>query len=160
LTKKFEYNLKGQLVKEIVGSGEKPTTIEYTYNSDSTRSSLARTEFNTNVNSWLTYFEKYFYDSSKLLIRKEYRMKDKDLVRISRYKYKRGLEIERVDTTITSIRSYKLDLSQNVSHHAYYGKEEFKYNKEGQIIEHIIYRPDYKTPNSKWRFEYKKLRPI
>lgn len=152
----FKYNSAGQLVTEISTPGERQTTIEHTYNPDSTKSSTTRTEFNTNVNSWLTYYDKFFYNSSKQLTKQEYRMKDKDLVKISTYKYDNGLETQRVDTTITSIPGYQLDLSKNVGHHAYYGKEELKYDIDGRVIEKIIYRPDYKTPSSKWTYEYKK----
>lgn len=152
----FTYTSNGQLATEIISPGARQTTITHIYNSDSTKRSTTRTEFNTNLNSWLTDYDNFIYDSSKHLVKKEYRMKDKDLVKISTYKYEYGQEIERMDTTITSIPTYQLDLSENVYQHAYYGKEELKYDNEDRVVEKIIYRPDYKTPSSRWTYQYKK----
>lgn len=142
----FQYDARGLLIRETIGSDSLATSILHTYNRDSTRESTTKRSFNTNVDRWLTDIDSFFYDSKKQTIRKHDRRLGEDRLTISRYEYDHENLIRRIDTTITSIPFYKLKPSERTILHVYYGKEEFAYDSEGRVIRHVVYQPDYVTP--------------
>lgn len=152
----FEYDQSGLLIKETMGLDSLKTIIVHTYNLDSTKKSTTETSFNTNVQRWITNIDSFYYNSMRQMIRKEFRVKNEDMVKISRYEYSNVNVTRRTDTTITSIPMYKPDLSHGTIHHAYYGKEEFEYDSEDRVIKHVIYQPDYRIPYSTTEFRFDK----
>lgn len=156
--KSLEYHPNGLLKKETIGSDTLKTTIVYTYNIDSTLKTKTKREYSSYPKKWLVFKDSYFYSKDKKLIRQEWQREDKDLLRITKYKYnEQGLLFETIDTTFTTLKSYQLDSTKNYIYKAYYGKEQYKYDSLGRITEEIRYRPDYKTPGTKIEYKYKRI---
>ena len=153
---RYEYD-SIHLVKEIVGSEAPFTTIGYKYNNSGELIKKNVREFNENVEKWIEYFDTIIYDMTGKKVRKDYFVKGEDLQRITRYFYEGGNIIQEIDTTITSIEEYKLNLEKGTVHHAYYGKREYIYDSNDRLIEMLIYQPDYKTPYKKIEVREKRI---
>jgi len=149
----YFYNNQNLLVREVYGIDSTPTTITYTYDSLSRKTTETKHEFNDNVDKWFTYVDSLFYDKNNNVILKKGREIGLDLLKISKLTYKDSLLVTRVDTAITSISTY-LPTPTSI-HHALFFREEYRYNLDNKLIERTIFQPDYKTPYCKMTYEYK-----
>lgn len=153
----YEYD-SNFLIKEIVGRKAPYKTIRYKYNNSGKLIKKDVREYNQNIDDWVEYYDTIYYDNSGKKIRQDYFVKGRDLQKITTYFYEAGKVVLEIDTTITTIKSYQLDLDNKVVYHSYYGKREFKYDSKGRLIKKIIYRPDYKTPYTKIEYSERRIK--
>ena len=153
----YDYD-SGFLTEEVIGREEPFTTKRYEYDIKGRLVKKSVEEFNQNVDRWINYYDTIIYDKAGKKIRKDHFAKGQDLQKVTTYYYEGDNIIQEIDTAITSIETYKLTMEKGTVYHAYYGKREFKYDSTRKLIEKIIYQPDYKTPYTKIEFSEKNKR--
>ena len=149
----FDYDQFNNLITEKLGSDSLGITTTFNYDNQGFKLASRKSEFNSNTNEWVITLDSFFYDQNHRIIRTETRTEGVDILKISRFYYDNNIET-RIDTAITSLKSYQLDNSVNWAHHVNYGKTKKIFDEFGRVIEQVIFKPDYKTPYMMWRYTY------
>lgn len=171
---KYIYNINGKLEKIIADSnnlveyniydgnnhliekrkGEEPDLeIEYyTYNGNSIKciTEIIHNRFSEKISFRV---DSLYYDINSRLIRREQRESEDNSIHVREMQYNdSGLVSMTIDTTINANEKYPYP--NGLLYTSDYNKIKYFYNKEGKLIEKIMYQPDYQTPCCKYTYEY------
>jgi hypothetical protein len=145
----YFYDRNNLLIKKITGNNLNPAVEKYFYDSNNRLIS----KITDRDSGKIIFIDSIYYsENGKVNINKR-REIGKDILKITKYIYQDTLLITEIDTTITSNKTTIL-ITPNTIQSAYFNKTEYKYNKNEELIEKIIFQPDYKTPLRKITYEY------